>query len=170
MNMYKDDPWDWTKGQQSATAPLSAQLKPSMEQPGGAVQPGPLTQQLSGMMLGKGIDATAKGLEAGYKTATATQAPLAATPAASMVPSAAAEGLAASGLPGVTTAASMVPGTLATGAAAADAVGTGAALGAGAEAGATGAAMAGGEAALAAMGPVGWAIGAGLLAKKLGIF
>lgn len=52
--------------------------------------------------------------------------------------------------------------TAAPAAATAAGAGTGAALG-------TGAAVAG-ETALAALGPVGWAIGAGLLAKKLGIF
>jgi len=120
-----DDPWAWTKVQ-PVSAPLAAEIKPSNEQALGRM-PDRVEQQLSSMVMGKGIDAATKGIDTAYKAYNA--APLAAAADA---------------------------GT------AIAATGTGSA--------ATGAALAGGEAALAAMGPVGWTIGAGLLAKKLGIF
>ena len=59
-----DDPWSWTN-QQPIAAPLSVEIKPSNEQPGGRVAD-PVQQQLGSMALTKGIDATEKGVTAGY--------------------------------------------------------------------------------------------------------
>lgn len=165
---YNQDPWSWVD-QQKPVAPLGASLQPSQEQPPPIqVTQDPTMQQLTAMGVGKLAEGAAQGITSGIKAYGATSAPLATTPAASTIGTAAAEGLAASGIPGVLpAAASTVPGALATGAAvpaATTAAGTAASAGLGT------AAAAGGEAALAAMGPIGWAIGAGLLAKKLGIF
>ena len=153
--MDNKDPWNWTYDKQSVVAPLGAQLKPAEAGPTGVVPGDPVTRQLESMALNKGIDATAKGIEAGYKAS--TMAPLAATPEAAV----STYGLGAGAATGAGSQAAML--------AAQDAALAGTA-GTAASAAGTGAAMAGGEAALAAMGPVGWAIGAGLLAKKLGIF
>jgi len=59
-----DDPWSWTN-QQPMSAPSSAKIEPSNEQPGGRVAD-PVQQQLGSMALTKGIDATEKGVTAGY--------------------------------------------------------------------------------------------------------
>lgn len=174
---YNQDPWSWVD-QQKPVAPLGASLQPSQEQPPPIqVTQDPTMQQLTSMGVGKLAEGAAQGINAGIKAYGATSAPLAATPlavtpAASTIGTAAAEGLAASGIPGVLpAAASTVPGVLATGAAVpAATTAAGTAAGTAASAGLGTAAAAGGEAALAAMGPVGWAIGAGLLAHKLGIF
>jgi len=173
-----DDPWAWVS-QQKPVAPLAATIQPSQEQPSGGAPQDPLLQ----MAEAGAINATAKGMEAGYKgyqaanaaqAAQAAMAPLsanaaigAAAPAMSVAPAMATPAAAALTQAGVTGLAAPAMSTAA-----------GAALGAGgtaaaapAAAGAMGAAgAAGGQAALAAMGPVGWAIGAGLLAKKMGIF
>jgi hypothetical protein len=180
--MYEQDPWSWVN-QQKPVAPLGASIQPSQEQAPGVLytQPDPLEQQLQSMAVGKGVDAAATGLSAGYKAAMAPAvvAPLSAgsvlgtsAPAMSLAPAAttaATEGLIASGIPGL---AAPLASTTATGAALAGTgtAATGGALASTGAAAGTGAAMVGGEAALAALGPVGWAIGAGLLAKKLGIF
>jgi len=67
-----DDPWSWTN-QQPMSAPSSAKIEPSNEQPGGRVAD-PVQQQLGSMALTKGIDATEKGINAAYQ---AYNAPLA---------------------------------------------------------------------------------------------
>jgi hypothetical protein len=173
-----DDPWAWVS-QQKPVAPLAATIQPSQEQPSGGVPQDPLTQ----MAEAGAINATAKGMEAGFKgyqaanaaqAAQAAMAPLsanaaigAAAPAMSVAPAMATPAAAALTQAGVTGLTAPAMSTAA-----------GAALGAGgtaaaapAAAGALGAGgAAAGQAALAAMGPVGWAIGAGLLAKKMGIF
>lgn len=187
--MYSQDPWDWVN-QQKAVAPLGAQLQPSNEQPPPIqVTQDPTEQYFQQAMLGKGIDATAAGINAGIK---AYGAPLSATTQAAntLGQGATLANVGAATAPASTyaltptlTAAPIGGAGLGIGSGAASTIGAGlgeAALGttAGATAAGTGAATAGlgaagaagGEAALNAMGPVGWAIGAGLLAKKLGIF
>jgi len=134
-----DDPWSWTN-QQPIAAPLSADIKPSTDQPPPRM-PDATEQQLGSLAMSKGIDATTKGIDTAYK-AYGASAPLAAMPVAE----AAAADLALGGLGGTAGATALQGAT------------------------ATGAATAGGEAALAAMGPVGMVIGGALLAKKLGIF
>jgi len=180
MYMDNSDPWDWTKKIQQA-APLGAQIKPSeASTPGYVDTTGPMTKMAEGIAITKGANAIDKGYAA-YKAAGATEAaaPLSANavigqaaPAMSLAPAAPtalAEGLAAEGITGV---AAPLMSTTASGAALAgsEAVAGGALASGGASAAAGGAALAGAEAALAAGGPVTWAIGAGLLAKKLGIF
>jgi len=98
---------------------------------------------------------------------TGLTAPLASTAgnAALLGTEAATTGALTSAIPGALTA-TAVPGALASTAAA----GTAAAAAPVATAGLGAAAAAGGEAALLGMGPVGWAIAAGLLAKKLKLF
>lgn len=135
-----DDPWAWTK-MQPMSAPMSADIKPSNEQALGRV-PDKLEQQLSSMAMGRGVDAATKGIDTAYK-AYGASAPLAAMPVAE----AAAADLALGGLGGTAGASALTAG-----------------------AGASGAAALGGEAALAALGPVGMAIGAGLALKKMGVF
>jgi hypothetical protein len=176
--MYTEDPWAWTEAKKVG-GPLAGQIQPSQEQPGAPLQ----TPQdpLVGMAQQGAVNATAKGLEAGYKgyqlgNAAASAAPLAATPEAAV----ATYNLGAGALTGVGSQAAMLAtqdaaltgagATVGSIAAPLTAAGTAAATGgAGATAVGTGAAL-GGEAALTALGPVGWAIGAGLLAHKLGIF
>jgi len=173
------DPWDWLNNPQQQSAPLGAQIKPSEASAPGVVQTP--TDPLIQMAQMGAVNATAKGLEAGYKgyqlgNAAASAAPLAVTPEAA----AATYNLGAGALTGAGSQAAMLAAqdaaltgagaTVGSIAAPLTAAGTAAATGsAGATAAGAGAAL-GGEAALAAMGPVGWAIGAGLLAKKLGIF
>jgi hypothetical protein len=69
-----DDPWAWTRAQPVA-APLSAEIKPSNEQALGRM-PDRTEQQLSSMLVGKGVDAATQGINTAYKAYTA--APLAA--------------------------------------------------------------------------------------------
>jgi hypothetical protein len=69
-----DDPWVWTRAQPVA-APLSAEIKPSNEQALGRM-PDRTEQQLSSMLVGKGVDAATQGINTAYKAYTA--APLAA--------------------------------------------------------------------------------------------
>jgi hypothetical protein len=177
--MYNEnDPWSWVN-EQKPVAPLSANIQALQEQtPPPMQQPNdPLMQMAS---LGA-VNATAKGLEAGYKgyqlgKAVASAAPLGVTPEAA----AATYNLGTGTLTGAGSQAAMLAAQDAALTGAGATVGsitapltaagtTAAAGGAGATAAKAGAAL-GGETALAAMGPVGWAIGAGLLAKKLGIF
>ena len=162
--MDNSNAWAWLNDSSSTAAPLGSQIKPSTE-----AAPAPVKdqteQQLNAMILSKGIDATANGINAALKykpptelmsfTPVAETTGLAAAPAMSTAPLAA----------GVAEGATL-------GATAAEGAALGSTLGAtaGTTAAATGAAGAGANAALAAMGPVGWAIAAGLLAKKLGIF
>jgi hypothetical protein len=184
-----DDPWAWVS-QQKPVAPLAATIQPSQEQPSGGAPQDPLTQ----MAEAGAINATAKGMEAGFKaygaplsqTTTAVNtlgqgatltnagaAPLAAGEAASMyalTPTLTAAPIGGAGLGLGTGAASGIGAGLGAGAGTAAATGTAAAGTGAATAGLGAAGAAGGQAALAAMGPVGWAIGAGLLAKKMGIF
>lgn len=171
--------WDWTDAK-PPVAPLSASLKPSDPVvPTYTDTTGPTTK-----MAQAGVtNATAKGLEAGYKAYTAAANPVGPLGAeqlgASFAKDMAAQGVASTAAPlaAETVAASAVPiaaetaaigastaaaGTAAAGTAAAGTAAASTAAGAGL--------AAGGQAALAAMGPIGWAIGAGLLAKKLGIF
>jgi len=180
--MYEQDPdpWAWVN-QQKPVAPLAATMQPSQEQaPPPMQQP---TDPLVGMAQQGAVNATAKGLEAGYKgyqaanAAQASQAAMAplsanaaigiAQPAMSVAPAMATPAAAALTEAGLMTAA---PAMSTAAGAALGAGGTAAAAAPLATSAATGAAMAGGEAALAAMGPIGWAIAAGLMAKKLGIF
>jgi len=137
------DYWDWVD-QKKPIAPLAAAIQPSQEQsPGVMQQP---KDPIMGMAQQAGVNAAAKGAEAGFKGYQLANAEAA-------FQAADAAQLASQGL-GAAQVASTVGATSAP--LAAGAATTGAAVG--------------GEAALAAMGPVGWAIGAGLLAKKLGIF
>jgi hypothetical protein len=69
-----DDPWAWTRAQ-PVVAPLSAEIKPSNEQALGRM-PDRTEQQLSSMLVGKGVDAATQGINTAYKAYTA--APLAA--------------------------------------------------------------------------------------------
>jgi len=158
--MYNQDPWSWVD-QQKPTAPMVNTIAPlaaSQEQAPGAVNAqDPTMQQLQAMGTGKLIEGTASGISTGIKAGMG-----AANAAATTVPTAAELGgsfatqMAAAGVPGtaVAGAAPLAAGT------AASTAGTAATTGL----------AAGGEAALAAMGPIGWAVGAGLLAHKLGIF
>lgn len=174
MSVKEQNYWDWTDNQptgqtKNTVAPLAAYQGQE-----GGVAKAP-TDPLVQMAQMGAVNATAKGMEAGYKgyqlgNAAASAAPLAVTPEAA----AATYNLGAGALTGAGSQAAMLAaqdaaltgagatvGSIAAplaGAGATAAAGTGTALG-------TGAAV-GGEAALAAMGPVGWAIAAGLLAKK----
>jgi hypothetical protein len=189
--MYEQDsdPWAWVN-QQKPVAPLAATMQPSQEQPPPPMQS---ADPLVGMAQQGAVNATAKGLEAGFKAygaplsqtaqaantlgqgatlANASAVPLAAGEAASMyalTPTLAAAPIGGAGLGLGAGAASGIGAGI--GAGAGTAAATGAAAGTGAATAGLGAAgAAGGQAALAAMGPVGWAIAAGLMAKKLGIF
>jgi hypothetical protein len=148
-----DDPWAWTNAKPPA-APLSASIQPSNEQ-ALARMPDRTEQQLASMAMGKGIDAAEKGITEGYKVYKLA-GPLAQSQAVSQ---AAATDMALGGAGGSAGAAALT-----------EAAGTGAAI---AETGAAASALgAGGTAMMGALAsnPVGWAIGAGLLAKKLKIF
>jgi hypothetical protein len=161
-----EDPWGWTKSQ-PMTAPMSADIKPSTEQALGRM-PDRTEQQLASMAMGKGIDAADKGITAGYN-AYKMAGPLAEAQAVSQ---AAATDMALGGMGGTAGAAALTEAA-ATGAALAEGGAAASALGAGTGAAGLGGALgAGGSAAMAALAsnPVGWAIGAGLLAKKLKIF
>ena len=174
----QNDTWSWVNEYKPA-APLSASIQPSQEQtPGIQVSHDPTTQYFNQLMLGKGIDATANGISAGIK---AYGAPLSATTQAvgSLGEGAALTNAGASAIPSSiyaltpTLTAAPVGGSglgIGTGAAAVNTASASAAPAAATTAGLGAAGAAAGEGALAAMGPVGWAIGAGLLAKRLGIF
>ena len=191
-----DDPWSWTN-QQPMSAPSSAKIEPSNEQPGGRVAD-PVHQQLGSMAMSKGIDATEKGINAAYQ---AYNAPLATNAIGSIGTTTAGVPVALSNVgsvvaPSAVTLATPVTGALApagglglstlaggagTGLAAGSAApigaGLGTALGTVAPAATTAATTAGLGSALGAGGtammgalasnPVGWAIGAGLLAKEI---
>jgi len=149
----EDDPWSWTLSQ-PVSAPLGAEIKPSNEQAFGRV-PDKTEQQLASMAMGKGIDAAEKGINAGYAAYKA--APL--SSAALNTSQLASADMALGGLGGSAGASSL-----------ASAAGTGAAI---AETGAATSALgAGGTAMMGALAsnPIGWVIGAGLLAKKLKLF
>jgi len=196
--MVDDDPWAWTQTNKQA-APLAAVITPSTEQaPPPSVTPDPVGQQLTTMGITKGVDALGTGMQTAYKaygaplaaptTSTASQAllgapapamslaPAMSTPATAALTEAGITGLTAplastattAGVLGTEAAAtgaltSAIPGALA-GTAAGTAAAPVATAGLGAAAGA------GGNAALAALGPVGVAIGLGLLAHKLKLF
>lgn len=167
-----DDPWAWVS-QQKPVAPLAATIQPSQEQPSGGAPQDPLVQMAE---MGA-VNAAAKGMEAGFK---AYGAPLSQTAQAAntlgqgaaltnagAVPLAAGEAASMYALTPTLAAAPIGGAGLGL---AAPAMSTAAAAPAAATAGLGAAGAAGSQAALAAMGPVGWTIGAGLLAKKLGIF
>jgi hypothetical protein len=183
MIQEQDDPWAWMN-QQKPVAPLAAAIAPSQEQaPPSTVKPDTSGQQLAYMatpVIDQAIIGGYKGYQAANTAAAASQAAMAplsanaatgvAAPAMSVAPAMATPAAAAlteAGLmtaaPAMSTAAGTALGAGGT-AAAAPLAATGAVGAAGAGA------MAGGQAALAAMGPVGWAIGAGLLAKQFGLF
>lgn len=146
----EDDPWSWTQSKSAVVAPLGASIQASNEQAGLRV-PDQTEQVLGNMAMAKGIDAAEKGINAGY------QAYKAAGPLANSQMAAADLALGGSG--GTAGAAALT-----------EAAGAGAAM---AEAGAATSALgAGGTAMMGALAsnPVGWAIGAGLLAKKLKLF
>jgi hypothetical protein len=192
--MY-EDPWSWTEAKRPV-APLAATIQPAQDQAPAPLQqqPGQLEQMATSNLTKAGEKAFDAGVKA-YKDAALTQsigqavAPLSANsvlgvsaPAMSLAPAtttAVTEGLIASGIPGL---AAPLASTTATGA---GILGTEAALGgalastaapaaAAGTAGATGALGAGlgagATAGLAALGPIGLLIGAGLLAKKLKLF
>jgi len=198
----QEDPWAWTKQSSAATigAPLGPQIQSSQEQApasqGG--RPDPLDQQLQNVAFGKGMQAAEKGVEVGYKAATA--APLAPTiqpavimPGAegyattlgstvpevvggSVIPGAAASAGGFAAPAALTSTAAPLAVEAGTAAAVAPvavegalAAGTGAAA-TGAAGAAAGSAAAGGMGAALASNPVGWAILAGLAAHKLGLF
>jgi len=96
-----DDPWAWTRSQPVA-APLAAEIKPSTEQALGRM-PDRTEQQLSSMLMGKGVDAATKGIDTAYKAYNA--APLAA--AAETGATAATTGAAAATTTGATGAAAL---------------------------------------------------------------
>jgi len=193
-----DDPWSWAN--QQPIAPLSADIKPSNEQPGGRVAD-PVEQQLGAMAMSKGIEATEKGINAAYQ---AYGAPLTTNAIGSIGTTTAGVPVALGNVgavvaPSAVTLGTPVAGALApagaglstlvggagTGLAASSAAPIGASLGTalGATTAATTAGTAattaglgtalgaGGTAMMGALAsnPVGWAIGAGLLAKKLKI-
>jgi len=196
VDLDKDDPWAWAREAKQAT-PLSSNVQASNEQAPAPLQMprDPVTQQIEGILVGKGLDqginATAGGIKAAYN---AYGAPLAASsspasqailgapaPAMSLAPAVVNPTTAALTEAGITGLAAPMASTAATGAgilgteaaaggALASAVPAAATTGAATTAGLGAAGAAGGEAALAAMGPVGWAIAAGLLAKKLKLF
>jgi len=193
MSMNDDpfDPWLWTE-QTKSVAPLGNQ----MIKPSEASMPAPApvdntSQQLLGLAT-PSINGAIKGGYEGYKayqagqavaplsantvigtTAPAmTSAPAMATPATSFlasVPSATGGSLVSAAPMMSTPLAMAVPATEAIAGGALATVPTAAATSTAAGAAGAGA-MSGATAGLAAMGPVGWAIGAGLLAKSLGIF
>jgi len=193
VDLDKDDPWAWTREVKQAT-PLGANISSSQEQapPSMQAQGDPVTQQIQGLLINKGInegiDATTKGGKAAYDAyklgnALNAAAPLAVTPEAAV----GTYNLGAGALTGAGSQAAMLAAqdaaltgagaTVGSLAAPLAAAGTEAALATGATAaaapaaaGLSAAAGAGGTAALTAMGPVGWAIAAGLLAKKLKLF
>ncbi len=176
------DYWGWANSDKDKVgAPMAASVQPSNEQaPAAYIKPtDPVDAQLTGMALGKGIEATASGISTGIQAATA--APLApmAVQGASVAPALAGQAgitsaLAGSGVGSAAAASSLAPtalsaslgsagiagGTVAGGTLATGAATTGAAAGLGA----------GGTAAMAALGPVGWTIGGLMLAKKFGLF
>jgi hypothetical protein len=160
-----DDPWDWVNSR--SAAPMAAEIRPSTEQALGRV-PDQTQQQLASMAMTKGVDAADKGITAGYN-AYKMAGPLAEAQAISQ---AAATDMALGGMGGSAGAAALTNAAT-TGAALAEGGAAASALGAGTGAAGLGGALgAGGSAAMAALAsnPVGWAIGAGLLAKKLKIF
>jgi hypothetical protein len=160
-----DDPWDWVNSK--SVAPMAAEIRPSTEQALGRV-PDQTQQQLASMAMTKGVDAADKGITAGYN-AYKMAGPLAEAQAISQ---AAATDMALGGMGGSAGAAALTNAAT-TGAALAEGGAAASALGAGTGAAGLGGALgAGGSAAMAALAsnPVGWAIGAGLLAKKLKIF
>jgi len=180
-----NDPWDWVKKQQQQSAPLAPSLiqiaAPTAEMQGVQQQPGPLGIATN-LATAKAATEAGKLGEKVYDAYDKFQAPLAAVnpefvagaapgtfgavpavtaPAASMVAPLAAD------------AAAM--GTVAEGGAGlATALGAGAAVPVAAEAGAAGlgalGAGAGALTAALASNPIGWGIGAALLAKKLKLF
>lgn len=194
-----EDPWAWTTQKQSVPLSAGIQASNEQAPAPLQLAPDPTTQQIQGILtakgLNEGIDATGKGIKAAYN---AYNAPLAAStspasqialgapaPAMSLAPAVVNPTTAALTAEGITGLAAPLASTAATGAgilgseavaggalasAAPAAATTGAATTGAATAGLGAAGAAGGEAALAAMGPVGWAIAAGLLAKKLKLF
>jgi hypothetical protein len=160
-----DDPWDWVNNK--SVAPMAAEIRPSNEQALGRV-PDQTQQQLASMAMTKGVDAADKGITAGYN-AYKMAGPLAEAQAISQ---AAATDMALGGMGGSAGAAALTNAAT-TGAALAEGGAAASALGAGSGAAGLGGALgAGGSAAMAALAsnPVGWAVGAGLLANKLGVF
>ena len=178
------DFWGWAdedkKGENKSFgnvgAPLGANVQASNEQaPAPIVSQDPVDAQLKSMALGKGIEATATGIDAGIKAGVAQSAPLmmgvegAATGAGSQAAMLAAQN---AGLGAANAGAANALTNAALASAPSAVAGTGAVAGTAGTVGsaAAGGALAGGQAALAAMGPVGWTVGGLLLAKKFGLF
>ena len=179
------DFWGWAdedkKGENKSFgnvgAPLGAGVQASNEQaPGPMVSQDPVDAQLKSMALGKGIEATASGIDSAIKVGTGNtmaslQAPLEAggmEAAEAAFQAADAAQLAGQGLSAAQTTGTLAAGGL-EGAAAASTLSSGA--GATALGTATGSSLgAGASTALTAMGPVGWTIGGLLLAKQFGLF
>lgn len=189
-----NDPWDWTKENKVLAAPLGTQaIQADHSMPGALNLPHPITD----MERQAGVNAAAKGMEAGYKAygaplsqtaqaantlgTTASGAPVALANAGTaaeagssmyaLTPTLTGSVIGGAGTAITPAAASAIGTGIGEGALATGATTTGAtALGTAATTGVGAGLAEGGAAALTAMGPVGWAIGAGLLAKKLGIF
>jgi hypothetical protein len=170
--MNYEDPWSWMD-QTQPVAPLGAQVKPAEITMPGAAPADTSGQQLASMatpIIDQSIIGGYKGYQAANAAAAsqATMAPLSANtiigataPAMSFAPAMATPAAASLTQAGVT---GLTAPAMSTAAGAAAPLATTGAAGAGAGA------LAGAQAGLAAMGPVGWAIGAGLLAKKFGLF
>jgi hypothetical protein len=145
-----DDPWAWTSNKNQVVAPLGSKVTASTEQAAPRM-PDKTEQVLGNMATTKGIDIAEKGIMGGieaYKSA----APLANSAMASA-------DMALGGAGGSAGAAALT-----------EAAGTGAAM---AETGALASGLSGaGTAMMSALAsnPIGWAVGAGLLAKKLKLF
>jgi hypothetical protein len=168
MNMndrpFAKPDWSWQKGRSAplAAAPMSSGGEQAPAAMNAAPQQDPTLAAVEGMAINKAIEGTAGVLEGGVKGALAGSAPLAAN-----------AGAIAPGMTQSAMLASQTAGMGATGLTAATGagLGTGAITGAAtAGAGAGAGAAAGMAPALAAMGPIGWAAGAYLGGKALGLF
>ena len=184
------DPWGWLQ-ETEGVAPLNNQVIPmaaSQEQAGPNIveQPGFFEQQFQNRAIGAAETGLTKAIDKFNAPLSQTQQAVNSFGAGASLPQAGAS-TAAPSMYSLSTAAPLAAPTavegaltsgigsgLGLGATSAGGAGTGLTAGLAAPAastlGAQGAAMAGGEAALAAMGPIGWAIGAGLIGKKLGLF
>jgi len=177
--MVDDDPWAWTNASPRA-APLSAQIRPAEASMPAPAAPDTSAQQMLTLAT-PSINGAIKGGYDAYKLATNPVGPLSAEQlGAGFAENMATQGVASTAAPLAAEAVVPIAGEIAAGTAIAPvastiaagtaAAGTGAAAGASTAAAVGSGALSGAGAGLAAMGPVGWAIGAGLLAKSLGIF
>jgi hypothetical protein len=200
----EDDIWNWTSKKDQVVAPSGSNITASTEQAGAPV-PDKTEQFLGQQAQTVGLNAAAKGVEAGYKAfnaplttqaasslgTTASGAPVALANVGSAPASAALVGESGLVMPSLVQGASLTAAPIGgaglgiTGASAApigSAIGTGiagaaegaalsTAAGSTAATGLTGTLGAGGSAMMTALAsnPIGWAIGAGVLAKKLGV-